>query len=269
VLLAGNLDHPFGVAVDPVTNDVYVSNQGDNKVVRIGATGSATTVVGQGAPGAAGNADLSQPHDVLFQPNTRNLFIASTYNNKLFRFDVATGQVVLFAGAGGLVSSALSRPYSVAFDAAGEHLFLVTGGGVDEIDLKAMTTRSYPAGGGGVRTIAMDSKSNLYVGNNSNSLRVVDAAGKASAVPGTVSAPKDLATDADDNLVIADTESDTIRLYDPVKRTIKLIAGGGSGMLDGPPEMAKLNRPHGVAVDRDGRILIADSMNNRVLAIIR
>ena len=39
--------------------------------------------------------------------------------------------------------------------------------------------------------------------------------------------------------------------------------------LGGPPEKARLNKPHGVAVDREGTIYIADSSNDRVVKIER
>ena len=41
----------------------------------------------------------------------------------------------------------------------------------------------------------------------------------------------------------------------------------GTAGLDGPPEQAELNQPHGVFFDRRGRLHITDSSNNRILRI--
>jgi DNA-binding beta-propeller fold protein YncE len=41
----------------------------------------------------------------------------------------------------------------------------------------------------------------------------------------------------------------------------------GAAGVGGPPSMVELNEPHGVAVDREGKIYIADSANHRVLRI--
>jgi streptogramin lyase len=84
---------------------------------------------------------------------------------------------------------------------------------------------------------------------------------------GGLAAPKHLSIDLDDNVMIADTESNTIRKYDIATKTVVKVAGGGTGALDGSPDMAKLARPHGVFVDGQGRIWIADSFNDRVLRI--
>ena len=84
---------------------------------------------------------------------------------------------------------------------------------------------------------------------------------------GGLSAPKHLYADLNDDVIVADTESNTIRKYVVATRSVVKIAGGGGGMLDGDPNNAKLARPHGVFVDGQGRLWIADSFNDRVLRI--
>jgi len=79
--------------------------------------------------------------------------------------------------------------------------------------------------------------------------------------------PKHLSIDLDDNVIIADTESNTIRKWVAATKMVVKIAGGGTGMPGGAPESVMMNRPHGVFVDKQGRILVADSFNDRVLRI--
>lgn len=49
--------------------------------------------------------------------------------------------------------------------------------------------------------------------------------------------------------------------------SVSPIAGSAAGMTDGPVETAKFFRPHGVAVDGNGTIYVADTGNSRIRAI--
>src|SRR5262249_49025398 len=139
------------------------------------------------------------------------------------------------------------------------------------------------------RAVAADRKGNVYILERSgHALRVVDADGKIRTVVGTgkagatgdggdarkatLNGPKHLGIDAEDNVLIADTENHVIRKYLPREGTIVRVAGTGKkGMagLGGDPLKAELNQPHGVTVHASGMLYIADSSNNRVLRIER
>jgi DNA-binding beta-propeller fold protein YncE len=275
VLIAGGFMMPFGVAVDPVARDLYVADYGDNTVRRIDASGMAATVVGPGASGPGAMVTLTRPHDVLFQPGTRNLFIADTFAGRVLRMDAATGNVTVFAGPAGKVPAG-GMTFCLAFDAAGTLLYFIASGGITVVDLKTETVKS-TLNYANPRVIAVDSKGTLYAvkntGTASATLQVVDATGNGTDVVGggPLAAPKHITVDRDDNVVIADTESHTIRKYVVATKTLVLVAGtgtAGTGILDGPPAMAQLRRPHGVFVDAMSRILIADSFNGRVLGIV-
>jgi streptogramin lyase len=187
------------------------------------------------------------------------------------RLDVATGAVNVLAGASAKIPTG-GRTYALAFDPTGATLYFTGGGGIRVVDLKTetlKTTLAYDP-----RVIAVDSKGTLYaVKNGGTALETVDATGRATAVPGgsPVSAPKHITTDRDDNVIIVDTEIHSIREYVLATKSIIRLAGNGTagtGRLDGPPEMAQTDRPHGAIVDATGRILIADSFNNRIIAIV-
>ena len=94
--------------------------------------------------------------------------------------------------------------------------------------------------------------------------------GGGMTVVGGLSAPKHLAVDAADDVIICDTESHAIRKWVPGTNAAVKIAGTGAqgtGTLGGAPEMAAFSRPHGLTLDGQGRIYVADSNNNRVLRI--
>jgi sugar lactone lactonase YvrE len=249
-------NNPFGAVTDPLNGDVYIAEQSGGRIRRIDDKGIISTVMG----GPGGKISLNQPHNLLFQPNSRNLFVADTFAGRVVKMDVATGEAaVLLTGLG--------RAYCLSFDAAGDNLY-VTADGVTIVNLKTMAMSKVNTAT--PRVIAVDSKSNLYIGGGA-SLRVADPMGKIMDVMGSggLAAPKHLSIDLDDNVIITDTESDTIRKYLVATKTVVKIAGGaaGKGTLDGAPEMAGLNRPHGAFMDEKGRIFVADSMNDRVLRI--
>lgn len=79
--------------------------------------------------------------------------------------------------------------------------------------------------------------------------------------------PSGLALGADGTLYIADTANNAIRRMTP-DGYVSTIAGDGiAGHRDGPGRQARFNGPIGIAVDRAGRVLVADTYNDRIRAI--
>jgi len=111
----------------------------------------------------------------------------------------------------------------------------------------------------------------------------VDRNGKVQTVAGTgqkgfedgealracLNEPKHICIDAQDNVIIADTDNHLIRKYIPSENKVVRIAGTGKSgaRLDADPNQVELNQPHGVHVDKKGILYIADSLNNRVLRL--
>jgi len=81
-----------------------------------------------------------------------------------------------------------------------------------------------------------------------------------------LSAPRTMASDAAGNLYIADTENHRVRRVgtDGVITTIAGTGAAGYSGDGGPATAARLNNPHGVAVDAAGNVFVADSPNQRV-----
>lgn len=248
------LAEPFGAVTNPRTGEIYIAEYGRGRVRRIDAQGNIHTVMGPGASGPAGAVRLDRPHDLLFRPGTRSLFVADTFGNRVLRFDADSGAIEPFAGAGTRLIPGLRGAYCLAFDRAGKRLYLTnTGGGrIEIIDLTslAVTGVATPS----PRVVTVDSQGNLYVvQNGGNVIKRIDLAGAVTNLPGAVDAPKRISVDADDNILIADTESDRLRKYVPGMGIVLLAEG--------------LNRPHGVFEDASRRLLIADSGNNRVVRL--
>ena len=77
--------------------------------------------------------------------------------------------------------------------------------------------------------------------------------------------PVGIAVAADGTLYVADADNHTIRKITPAG-TVTTIAGqaGLKGSTDGPASLARFNCPHGIAVDLNGTIYIADTFNRTV-----
>lgn len=78
--------------------------------------------------------------------------------------------------------------------------------------------------------------------------------------------PSALAIDANGVLFVADTGNNAIRRISPAGE-VTTIAGGDAGFRDGPALQAQFNGPVGLAVDTRGRLIVADTYNDRIRAI--
>jgi len=74
--------------------------------------------------------------------------------------------------------------------------------------------------------------------------------------------------DGDQRVLIVDTENHAVRRYDPETAVIDLVAGmppqAGAG-IGTDWRTTQLRRPHGARIAPDGRLVIADSDNDRIL----
>ncbi|MGD0478468.1 MAG: beta-propeller fold lactonase family protein, partial [Nitrososphaerales archaeon] len=81
-------DNPTGVAVNPTTNTVYVTNSGDGTVTVInGADNSIITTI----PVGSGNG--SDPIDVAVNPTTNLVYVANSGDGTVTVIDGATNTV--------------------------------------------------------------------------------------------------------------------------------------------------------------------------------
>lgn len=150
--------------------------------------------------------------------------------------------------------------------------------------------------------VAVDSAGNVYVADTLNhAIRKIDAHGNvttlnalsaraAEVYGGVVEAtgdfrdgpvaealfnePSGLALDAEGNLFVSDTGNQRIRYIDFKAGTVTTVAGGGElaaeklyvegGYADGPAATARFSSPRGLAVDNEGGLYIADSLNHSI-----
>ena len=94
-------------------------------------------------------------------------------------------------------------------------------------------------------------------------------AGSGSIFPGRYAffeSPLGVAVDNDGSIIVADQLNDKIRKIDS-NGVVTTIAGSTEGYADGVGTNAEFNLPVGVAIDKDGAIIVADYGNNRIRKI--
>jgi DNA-binding beta-propeller fold protein YncE len=216
---------------------------------------------------------------------------------------VVAGSEVGFSGDGGSAREArLQDPWRLSVDAAGNLYFSDHGNRrVRKIDVQTGVI-STVAGNGqltdffpdrlATRTplqfllgTCVDGAGNLYIADAGNHrVRRVDArsgvittvAGGGDDDPGAEPAPAtrvalgrpvQLAFHGDGNLLVSDTDRHQVLVVDLGAATVRRVAGTGEAGFSGdggPGLAARLRAPTGIAVDSAGRVLIADSGNQRL-----
>ena len=245
--------HPVGVAVDHAGN-VYIADFFSQRIRRVEASGTITTIAGIGDPGHGGDggpavkARLSFPSGVAAD-HAGNVYITDTGNHRIRQIDAA-GTITTIAGTG-----------EPGFDWEGP-----------AVEAKLVEPRD----------VALDSSGNLYFTGPLNfGIRRVDATGTLSEVAGSgepsygpegeepLSRDRGVAVDEAGNVYIANIYNNYVRRVD-ANETVTIIAGtkepgfGGDG---GPAAEAQLSFPADVTVDKAGNVYVADTGNHRIRRI--
>ncbi len=253
------LNEPYELSWDKAGN-LYFVERLNHLVRRVEAkTGRISTMAGHGMPGFAGDESLArearfnQPHSLAFD-SAGDLYICDVLNHRVRRIESLTGVVSTWCGTGArttaadgapITGSSVHGPRALAFGQDGKAwLALREGNALLQLDVKSNT----------LRRVAGNGRSG-FTGNG------------GSALTATLAGPKCVALDDVGKVYLADTESHSIRVFDPIKGTIDVLVGNGSkgdGPDDADASQCLLARPHGVYVDKDGALYIGDSENHRI-----
>lgn len=253
------LNEPYGIAIDK-TGNVYIADRHNHCVRRVdGAIGVITTFAGNGAGGFSGDggpsslAAMVEPNGLALDPAQTRLFIADVADNRVRVVDLGSGTISTFAGTGEAKHSGDGGPAAAAGIHGARAVKVAADGTVYILERQGSTLRAVDPRSGSITTFAGTGALG-YSGDNSPALTAV------------FNAPKELAIDRDENLLIVDTENHAIRLIDMRTRTVVTIAGGRKGGEGdgGPAEAAGLDRPHGAAIAHDGSIYVGDTNNHRI-----
>jgi sugar lactone lactonase YvrE len=278
---------PSGIAVTP-DGTLYIADRGTHRILKVtnpGASGVLTVVAGTGLSDfqssqgvstegrPATKESLNSPSD-LAVGHDGTLYISDTHNSKI-RKVTADGRIFTLAGTGtygwnGDSSNAqaaeISQPAGLAVGPDNTVYFMDAG--------NACARKITP--GGALVTVAGTcggstgaAGSGLPLGDGGRATSASFGTANAQLAPAASGGPEGIALGADGSLYIADTYNCRLRKVTP-EGMISTIAGTdtcGEGGDGGPARTAQLWGPRGLAVDRNGVLVVGDTDANRVRLI--
>jgi len=246
---------PVGVFVDGVGN-MYVADTNNRRIRKVDASGTMTTVAGNGNFGFSGDgglatsASLADPTGV-FVDTQNNLYIADTNNQRVRKVD-SSGVITTiagdgnagFSGDGGLATSArLNFPTGVFVDAQGNVFF------ADRENHRIRKVDTL----GVITTVA----GNGAFGSSGDGGQATSA---------SLAFPSGIFVSAVGEVFIADRFNYKVRKVDTLG-VITTVAGNGAFGFSGDggqATSANLAFPSAVYVDSVGNVFIADRDNHRI-----
>lgn len=113
--------------------------------------------------------------------------------------------------------------------------------------------------------VHVDGATYVSDGESGSIFRINDGA-KPEIFASGLDTPSAMAVASDGRLIVADTGANKIVAIDKGGKTTTIV-GGERGIADGSAEAAKFDGPIGVAVDKNGKIYVADTYNDRICVI--
>ncbi len=252
---AAGLGALYDVAVDKKGN-VFLADAFYNKIRKIDKNGIITTFAGTGVAGyngdgiAATSAMLNSPHAVKVD-DTGNVYIGDRYNFRLRKVDTF-GVISTICGTGGCGFSGEGGPAITAQTNGLMAIALDTSGNIFFSD----TVR--------IRKIGVDGTITTVAGNG-----VLAFAGDGGPATAASIRPAAIFIEKSGVLYIADDINHRIRKVGG-DGVISTIAGTGMAGISGdwgPPLLATLCAPNGIAVNNDGDIYFSNVCSARVKMI--
>jgi sugar lactone lactonase YvrE len=246
---------PAGIAIDAMDN-LYVADQGNNRIRKITPAAVVTTLAGNGNSGCAnvdGTGSLAEfcaPYGIAIDAAS-NVYTTDFRNT--IRKTTPAGLVTTIAGTGILGSGQYADGQGTA---AGF---------------------SHPLG------IVADASGNLVVADTENvSLRRINTSGMVSTWAGTpahsgfsngaggvlFNRPTGVCGDSSGSVFVADSGNQVIRKIS-LNGTVSTFAGasGSRGSSDGPGAFARFSDPTDIACDSSGNLYVSDTSNYTVRKI--
>lgn len=267
-----NLNHPTQM-LEEASGTLLLVSWHNHKIRRYDPkTGEAYVLCGRGAGYAGDGGPIDDPDARLNQPSGGVL----DGDGNLYLLDQRNQRIRLLSADGAMLSTVAG---------SGEMGYDGDGGAPMAAKFHFPPGSNPPPAG----TLALDAEGRLYVADTLNhAIRRIDfAADTIETVAGTGEAgyggddgpgpaaklnnPRDIEIGPDGRLYIADELNHRVRALDVESGVITTVAGNGRAEFSGdrgPAVDAGLNRPTGVAFDKDGTLYISDSHNHRVRTVV-
>jgi hypothetical protein len=301
IVSASDLCFPEGIAVDSAGN-LYAADTENNRLLEYTTPfmacnntfpcvgGPASVVVGQGSSftsstrnnGGVSAASLNSPAAVSVDASG-HVYVADSGNNRVLEYNapltIGAAAATVFGQGGSFTSTAcnfetggtfsspptaidLCDPSGVALDGTG-NLYVSDYNNHRVLELNTPLNPSSGESGAG------DATADTVFGQGGSFTSKTCNSGGATA--GSICVPTGLTVDGSGNLYVADGFNNRVLEYN-TPLTTDTLADRAFGTC-GPFKFAcsgisanSLNDPTGVAVDKAGRLYVADNQNNRVIA---
>jgi sugar lactone lactonase YvrE len=262
----GEFKKPHGVAVDSEGN-VYVSERSGLRIQKFDSEGNFITK--WGSPGT-GDGQFTHLHDIAVGPGGSGDQTTSITNNE---------------------TTATNNEYVYVTDAENFNVQKFTTDG--EFVTKWGSEGTGNGQFGGLESVDIDSEGNVYVADSGNDKiqkfttdgEFILSWGERGSGPGQFNDPGGVGVDNDDNIYITDIRNNRVQVFTPEGQFISQIGLAGTGengdnneseiispagsspidscCIEGDND-GQFNRPEGIDVGPDNRVIVADTGNNRI-----
>ena len=243
---------PNAVAVNPVTNKIYVANQGSNNVTVIDGTNNSTTTVAVG----------STPVAVAVNSVTNKIYVANADSNNITVIDGGNNSTITVAvgtyPTGVAVNSVTNKIYVANQDS--NNVTVIDGGN------NSTTT---VAVGSAPRAVEVNSVTNkIYVANQlSNNVTVIDGGNNSTTNVAVGTFPITVAINSVTNKIyVANADSNNITVIDGTNNSVAATVTTGSIPIAVAVNPAS-NKIY-VANFNSNNITVIDGTNNSVVATV-
>ncbi len=254
---------PSGLAMKDDGTRIYASMKGSHKIYRFDTSTSLFAYysggLGQGfADGVNNSAQFNSPMGITWNSSNNDIYVADTDNNTIRRIDDGSSTsdtVTTLAGIGpgagaGYIDGAtgvakFNSPKGICYIAGG-YFYVADSGNhlIREISLVTFMVSTFAGDGSLISGLTNGPKA---------SARFND--------------PVDVIKDSLGNFYVSDKGNHVIRKIDILGEVTTFAGAGIAGFGDGTGSGAAFFSPHGLAIDEDDNIFVADYGNNKIRRI--
>jgi len=232
----GQFDSPVGVAVDSNGN-VYVSDEGNNRIQEFSSTGAYIT---QWGGSGSGNGQFDVPYGVAV--DSSGVYVVDSYNNRIQKFS-STGTYITQWGGSGNGNGQFDVPYGIAVDSSGVYVVDNSNSRIQKFSSTGTYITQWGSNGSGngqfndVIGVATDSSGYVYVADSGHDLiqkfsssgTYITQWGGYGTGDGQFIAPVGIVIDSSGNVYVTDLHNNRIQEFNSLGCYITQWGGSGNG----------------------------------------